>query len=117
MQLDAQGNIPAGLIKSLIARARAGKRATAAQSRRFGVSQGLSLFYGEPGDGRPAGIYQRVVLSANRHALLPIVVFPKQVAKYSARRLDFYGFAHDMATREFPPAMVRGWRRALSTAR
>ena len=38
VELNAYGNLPAGTIKQLIARAKAGKRATKGQARRFGVS-------------------------------------------------------------------------------
>lgn len=116
-QLNQYGNIPAGLIRTLIARARAGKRATKAQARRFGVSQQIDLFYGDPGDGRPAGIYKRVALSATKHQLVPVIVFPKQAASYTERRLDFYGFSDRTFQREFGPALDRSWRQAFATAR
>lgn len=117
VQLNAYGNIPAGLIRTLIARAKAGKRATKGQARRFGVSQALDLFYGEPGDGRPAGIYKRVVISSTRNQLVPIIVFPQQPAQYAARRFDFYGYSQRVAAREFGPALDRAWRLAMATAR
>jgi hypothetical protein len=117
VQLTEQGNLPAGLIRQLVARAKAGKRATRTQSRRFGVSQALDLFYGEPGDGRPAGIYKRVVLSATRHQLIPIIVFPKQDAAYTKRPFDFYGIAKRVALQRFDANLDRAWRLALATAR
>lgn len=116
VQLTTQGNLPAGLIKSLIARARAGKRATASQARRFGVSQQVDLFYGEPGDGRPAGIYKRVA-NGTRHQLVPMIVFPKRNARYAERRFDFYGEAERRVQREFEPALDRAWAFALATAK
>jgi hypothetical protein len=116
VQLNEYGNVPAGLIKSLINRAKAGKRATGAQSRRFGVSQAVDLFYGEPGDGRPAGIYKRVVVSALRHELVPIIVFPKQPARYE-RLFDFHERAERIVVRSFEPALASAWQRALATAK
>jgi hypothetical protein len=116
VQLNDQGNLPPGLIRQLIARAQAGKRATRTQSRRFGVSQGLDLFYGEPGDGRPAGIYKRVAVSSTRHQLVPIVVFPKQSATYE-KRFDFYGIAGRHAATHMPNHLRDAWAYAKATAK
>jgi hypothetical protein len=116
VDLTAQGNIPAGLIRQLVARAKAGRRATKAQASRFGVSQKASLFYGEPGDGRPAGIYKRVELSTTRHQLLPIVVFPKKTAQYR-KRFDFYGISTRISERRFAINFDRAFDRAVATAR
>lgn len=116
VQLNEFGNMPAGLVRSLVQRAKAGKRATKGQARRFGVSQQVDLFYGEPGDGRPAGIYKRVSLSATRHQLVPVVVFPRRAAKYT-RRFDFYGFSERAIARVFPAEMARAWGEALASAR
>jgi hypothetical protein len=116
VDLNEFGNMPAGLIKSLVNRARQGKRATKSQAARFGVSQKLELFYGEPGDGRPAGIYKRITLGASRQQLVPVVVFPKQAARYE-RRFDFYGFAARVVDRTFDVELARSWREAMATAR
>jgi hypothetical protein len=116
VQLDSHGNMPAGLVRQLVTRAKAGKRATKAQARRFGVSQAVDLFYGEPGDGRPAGIYKRVVTSSTVHRLVPVVVMPKQSARYE-RRFDFYAKAKRTAERVFVARLDQAWRRALATAR
>lgn len=116
VQLNDYGNLPAGVIKQLIARAQAGKRATKSQSRRFGVSKELDLFYGEPGDGRPAGIYKRVVISATRHQLVPLVVFPRRSARYS-KRYDFFGAVDAIVRREFPTEVRAAWQRAIATAK
>lgn len=116
VQLNEFGNMPMGLVRSLILRAKAGKRATKSQSRRFGVSQELDLFYGEPGDGRPAGIFKRVAVSSTRHQLIPVVVFPKRAARYE-RRFDFYGFAQRQVDRVFATEMSRAWQEALTSAR
>lgn len=115
-QLNEYGNLPAGLIKQLIARAGKGKRATKSQSKRFGVSQELDLFYGDPGDGRPAGIYKRVVISATRHQLVPLVVFPRRRASYS-KRYDFVGSVDEIVRREFPTEARSAWRKAIATSR
>jgi hypothetical protein len=116
VQLNDYGNLPAGVIKQLIARAQAGKHATKRQSKRFGISQELDLFYGDPGDGRPAGIYKRVVISATRHQLIPIVVFPRKRASYS-KRYDFFGAVDAIVRREFPTEAKAAWVRALATAK
>ena len=114
--LNEYGNLPAGLIRQLIARAKAGRRATKRQAARFGVSQEVDLFYGEPGDGRPAGIYKRVAISSTRHQLVPLVLFPKRGARYE-QRLDFYGFAGRLASASLDNNLRRAWRQAISTAR
>ncbi len=116
VDLNEFGNLPAGLIRSLVNRARQGKRATKAQAKRFGVSQKLDLFYGEPGNGLPAGIYKRVQLSATRHQLVPVVVFPKETARYE-RRFDFFGEAGRVHAREFNAQLDRAWAEAQATAR
>jgi hypothetical protein len=116
VDLNEHGNLPAGLIRQLVARARAGRRATGRQSQRFGVSSDVNLFYGEPGDGRPAGLYKRVPLGSGREQLVPIVVMPKQSAQY-APRFDFYAEAQRITEREFEAALARAWQHALATAR
>lgn len=114
--LTQQGNLPPGAIGRLVARARSGKRTTKGQAKRFGVSTGLDLFYGEPGDGRPAGIYKRVVIGGTKHQLVPVVVMPKISAKYE-QRFDFYGIARSEAQRAFEPALRQAWARAKATAK
>jgi hypothetical protein len=116
VELDAAGNLPPGTIKRLIQRAQAGKRATKAQGKRFGVSTQVDLFYGEPGDGRPAGIYKRVPIGGGQTRLVPLVVFPKRSAHYT-RRFDFDGIAERIVTRNFSAALDSAWAQALATAR
>jgi len=116
VELDSAGNLPANTIKRLVQRAQAGKRATKAQGRRFGVSTQVDLFYGEPGDGRPAGIYKRVPIGDGQTRLVPIVVFPKQSAQYT-RRFDFFGVAERIVSLNFSAALDRSWAEALATAR
>jgi hypothetical protein len=115
VDLNESGNLPANAIKQLVARARAGKRTTKRQAARLKVSSAVDLFYGEPGDGRPAGIYKRVVISPERHQLIPIIVFPKQAASYE-RRFDFYGVSKRIVMREFDRALRSAWDEALRTA-
>lgn len=117
VQLDRFGNLPAGAIRQLVAQANAGKRATRRQAKRFGVSTQVDLFYGDPGDGRPAGIYKRVVVNATTHRLVPVVVFPRRAAHYRDKPFDFYGFSERMALRNFERNLDRAWRYALATAR
>jgi hypothetical protein len=114
--LTQQGNLPPGAIGRLVARARSGKRTTKGQAKRFGVSTGLDLFYGEPGDGRPAGIYKRVVIGGTKHQLVPVVVMPKISAKYE-QRFDFYGIARREAQRAFEPALRQAWAKAKATSK
>ena len=61
--LDAHGNILRRTLSQLITRAKQGKRATKGISRRSGVSTKVDLFYGDPGDGRPVGVYKRICTS------------------------------------------------------
>lgn len=98
VRLNMYGNLPAGLIRELIDVAKHNKVVTAAKARRAGIKMGrtLTMFYGDPGDARPIGIYQR----QGPH-LVPVVVMPKGPAKYS-QRFDFYGIANSIFEREFP---------------
>ncbi len=115
VQLDAHGNIPRALVKKLIARADAGRRATKRQSERFGVSRAVDLFYGRPDDGRPGGIYKRVG-SGDTSRLIAIVVFPRTSASYKPR-LDFWGYCSSRANAELGGRMVAGLEAALATAK
>lgn len=116
VQLTAQGNLPSGVIAKLVQRAKAGRRATKAQAKRFGVSSEVDLFYGEPGDGRPAGVYKRVVLVDGAHRLVPVVVFPKTSARYRPR-FDFFGLAERKARAVFPDELAKAWAKAKATAK
>lgn len=115
VELNRFGNIPKGLIGQLVARAKSGRRATKTQAKRFGVSSGLDLFYGDPGSNRPPGIYKRVG-KGDRQSLVPVVVFPQQPAVYR-KRFDFYGQARRVIARKFEPNLRRAWAHALATAR
>lgn len=81
INLNEFGNIPRGEIAKLIALAKAGKRLTKARGKRLGVSSKLDLFYGDPANGMPPGIYKRVV-QGDRHTLIPLVVFSKKPSHY-----------------------------------
>lgn len=116
VKLDDAGNLPVGVIKQLIARAKAGKRATKRQASRFGVSQQLDLFYGDPGDGRPAGIYKRVQISETQRMLVPVIVMPQQSAHYE-RRFDFYEQVDRYVRAHLPAEHARAWGEALASAR
>jgi hypothetical protein len=113
VELDGYGNMPKGLVKQLIARAKQGKRATKSQAARFGVSQEDALFYGDPGGGKPPGIYQRIHTGARRQ-LVPVVVFPQQEAAYSPR-FDFGGAAGRVAEQRFEAALDAAMEQAIAT--
>lgn len=112
VSLNQYGNLPAGIIKQMIARAKAGKRLTKRQGKRAGVSSAVDIFYGDPGDGRPPGIYKRVALSPTRHQLVPIVVMPAQQANYRPR-FDFYGQCMRTAVDRWPANVQSALARAL----
>jgi len=115
VQLDGSGNIPRALLRQLIARAKSNKRATGSMARRYGVSSKLDLFYGDPADGRPAGLYKRVV-NGTRQSLVPIVLFPKRAAVYQ-RRFDFYGEARRVVRASWQRNFSKAWAQAKATAR
>lgn len=116
VDLNPYGNLPSGLIRQLVARAKSGKRATKSQARRFGVSQQVELFYGDPKDERPAGIYKRVPIGGGKSRLVPLIVFPQQAARYE-KRFDFIGAARREVLKAFSPALRRRWQQALATSR
>lgn len=116
VDLNQFGNMPKGLVSQLIKRAKEGRRATKGQSARFGVSQQVDLFYGDPGDDRPPGIYKRVPLPGNRNRLVPIVVFPEQAAQYRPR-LDFEGAVVRTVRTRFAPNLRRAVALARATTR
>ncbi|MFM1991327.1 MAG: hypothetical protein RJA99_4284 [Pseudomonadota bacterium] len=119
--LNQYGNLPARTIATLIAKANAkterGRRLTGKQSARLRVSQKVTIFYGDPGDGRPPGIYQRVPLpGSGDNRLVPLIVFPEQSARYE-KRVRWYEDAERIARREIGPAFARRMREAMTTAR
>lgn len=115
--LDAFGNLPARTIRTLIARAQQDKRLTRKQAARLRLSAKVSIFYGDPGDGRPPGLYQRVPLpGSGDNRLIPLIVFPEQSARYE-KRVRWYEDAERIAKREIGPAFERRWREAMATRR
>lgn len=106
ISLDGYGNIPRGLIRALITRAKSGKRATPGQARRFSIKTSDVLVYGDPGNGMPRGIYRR---DATAHKLIPVIVFPRAKAHYR-RRFDFHGMAEREVDRVFPDQLERALR-------
>ena len=112
VDLNQYGNLAAGVIKQLVARAKAGKRTTKRLAARTGVGRTSDLFYGDPGDGRPPGIYKRVSMG-KRHKLVPVVVMPKRSATYR-RRFDFYGHGRRVAVERWSINVGRAFARALA---
>lgn len=116
VDLDEAGNMPRGLVSKLIAAAKSGRKLGKRLATRAGLAQDAQLFYGKPGNSSlPAGIYRREQ-RGTRSVLVPVVVFPRQVAKYE-RRFDFYGATQRIVSREFEGALDRAWAQALATAR
>ena len=115
VQLDAHGNIPRGEIARLVQLAKAGKRLTKKRGAKLGVSSKVDLMYGEPGDGRPAGIYKRVG-SGDQQRLVPLVVFPQRSARYTAR-LPIEAIVRGVVRARFAAHFRSAWAQARSTAR
>lgn len=104
IKLDASGNIPRGALRSMITRAKQGKRITRGAGRSARVSSKVDLFYGDPGDGRPVGVYKRV-RSGSKDQLIPIVVMPSGEAKYE-KRFDFHATVQRHAKRRLNQAVI-----------
>jgi hypothetical protein len=116
VDLTAQGNLPTGTIRRLVAAARSGRRIRGATARKAGIANGSEVFYGQP-RGRPdmpPGLYSRRNVAGHR-TLVPIVVFPRQDARYE-RRFAFHAFAERVAGRVFDANLSRAWDLALRTA-
>lgn len=117
IKLNEFGNLPARTIATLVARAQADKRLTKRQGARLKLSTKTTIFYGDPADGRPPGLYQRVPLpGSGDNQLIPLIVFPERAAKYQ-KRLPWYEEARRIARREIGPAFDRAMREAMRTAR
>lgn len=112
VDLNQYGNLPAGVIRQLVARAKAGKRTTKRLAGRTGVGQSNDLFYGDPGDGRPVGIYKRTGMGTKREKLVPVVVMPKRAATYR-RRFDFFGHGRSLIVERWPVNVRRAFARAI----
>lgn len=115
IKLDQFGNLPRGEITRLIALAKAGKRLTKARGRKLGISSKLDLFYGDPGHGKPPGIYKRVA-NGNQHVLVPLIVFPAVPAKYKPR-FPMREIVQRVVDRRFEAHFREAWAQAVKTAR
>ncbi|HOW49399.1 MAG TPA: hypothetical protein PLB26_17295 [Rubrivivax sp.] len=115
IKLNDFGNIPRGEIARLIKLAQEGKRLTRKRGQRLGISSELDLFYGDPGDGMPPGIYKRVVQGA-QHRLIPLIVFPARAAHYKPR-LPMLRIVEGVVRRRFALNFGSAWRQALASAR
>jgi len=115
IKLDQFGNLPRGEIARMVSLAKAGKRLTKARGARLGISSKLDLFYGDPGNGMPPGIYKRVVQGAD-HKLVPLVVFPRVNAQYTAR-LPLERIVRDTVRARFEARFATAWATAMRTAR
>lgn len=115
IKLNAFGNIPRGEIVRLIALAKEGKRLTKARGRKLGISNKLDLFYGDPGHGRPPGIYKRVV-NGDQNILVPLIVFPAVPAKYKPR-LPMREIVQRVVNQRFADHFRAAWAEAVRTAR
>lgn len=117
VSLNKYGNIPARTMATLIAAARGEKRFQKRTGKRIGVSSKATLFYGEPGDGRPPGIYKRVPAPGQSDGrLIAIVSMPKRPAVYRPR-LRFHETVRRVVQRDFGLVFARELARALVTAR
>ena len=109
------GNIPRGEIARLIKLAQEGKRLTRARAAKLGVSSKVDLFYGDPGNGMPAGVYKRVQHGAEHH-LVPLVVFPRVSARYRAR-FPMRAIVERVVRARFASNYRDAWAQALRSAR
>lgn len=115
--LNSYGNIPKRTVAQLIAAAKGEKKMQRRTGRRIGVSNKVTLFYGEPGDGRPAGIYKRVPVRGSAEGqLISIVSFPKTPAVYRPR-LRFAPTVHGVVQRRFGALFAAELGKALASAR
>jgi hypothetical protein len=115
IKLNDFGNIPRGEIARLIKLAQAGQRLTRARGRRLAISSKVDLFYGDPGNGMPPGVFKRVV-QGTEHKLIPLVVFPKQAAQYKAR-LPMHAIVERVVRDRFPANFSAALDQALRSAR
>lgn len=127
VQLNEYGNLPRGLIGRLVALAKSQKQVSHATGRRLGRAgfemggKSTTIFYGQPRGGtadRPPGLYLRVDHGRGdrNRKLIPIVVFPRQQARYT-KRFDFHGYALRKVDAEFGPILLRSWNQALVSAK
>lgn len=115
IKLNEFGNIPRGEVARLIRAAQEGKRLTRRRSERVGVSSKVDLFYGDPGNGMPPGIFKRVV-QGDRHVLVPIIVFPARAAQYKPR-LPLVATVRGVVRTRFDANFAQAWSAAIRSAR
>jgi hypothetical protein len=116
IDLTPEGNLPFGTIRRLIAAARSKRKIKGRTAKRVGVANGSEIFYGKPlGGDRPVGLYSRRNKLGQR-SLVPLVVFPKQAAKYKPK-FDFFGVSRKIADRRFMLNYEVAFRQAMETAR
>jgi hypothetical protein len=115
INLNAFGNIPRGEITRLIALAKAGGRLTKYKGKKLGISSKLDLFYGDPGHGKPPGIYKRVV-QGGQHILVPLIVFTQQSVHYKPR-FPMRAIVQRVVNQRFRAHFAIAMREAKATAR
>lgn len=115
IKLNEFGNIPRAEIKRLIQLAQEGKRLTRVRGARLGISSKLDLFYGDPGNGMPPGIFKRVQQGSVHH-LVPIVLFPHIVAHYTPR-IPMRATVERVVRARFGANWSDAWAQAMRSAR
>lgn len=81
--MDAYGNLPRNTIARLVKAAEKG-RLHARTAKSLGISKKVPIFYGDPGDGRPPGLFKRVGDEDNER-LISLISFPAISARYKAQ--------------------------------
>ena len=124
VQLDAYGNVPRSLIVKVLAQlgamhdtaqnqtARSKQRLRRTQARK-GI-RGQNYFLGRPGNGLPLAVYERIRTGFGS-AVRPVFVFVD--APHYEKRLDYYGIAERVQSREFEGWFDRALTDAMATAR
>lgn len=115
IKLNEFGNIPRGEIKRLVKLAQEGKRLTRARGAKLGISNKVDLFYGDPGNGMPPGVFKRVV-HGNTHQLVPLVVMPQRAVHYKAR-FPMRDIVLRVVRSRFAANYAEAWAQALRSAR
>lgn len=115
IKVNEFGNIPRAELKRLIELAKEGKRLTRARAKRTGVSAQVDLFYGDPGNGMPVGVYKRVP-NGQHHRLIPLVVFPRQSAHYR-QRFPMRAIVDRVVRARFADHYAAAWAQAMRSAR
>lgn len=119
--LNEYGNLPKGTIARLIQAAKSGKYG-AVVKKRLGIGDrrkgagDLDLFYGQPRGfpDLPVGIWRR--LPGKPGKLVPVIVFPKAMAKYKPR-FRFHALVERVVREAFPREFSATFTEAMRTAR